>query len=42
MELEGNLDVLPMFKDAVGVVREVRHSSWNCDTASQSLELVIQ
>lgn len=31
MEREGNLDVLPMFKEAVGVVLEVRQSSWNCD-----------
>lgn len=32
MEREGNLDVLPMFKEAVGVVLEVRQSSWNCNT----------
>lgn len=32
MEREGNLDVLPMFKEAVSVVLEVRHSSRSCDT----------
>lgn len=31
MEREGNLDVLPMFKEAVSVVLEVR-KSWNCAT----------
>lgn len=30
MELEGNLDVLPVFEEAVRVVLEVRHGARCC------------